>query len=68
MNDPWYWVGHVEPGPSPVCGTESRVKWTGVGSAVVEMDLLFLGTDGVAGSSMVQAREICVPTPAVGSG
>ncbi len=42
--------------------------WTGVGSAVVEMDLLILGTDGMAGSTTVQAREVCDPTPAIGSG
>ena len=68
LNDPWYWVGHVAPGPNPVCGTESKSRWTGVGTMVGKMDLLILGTYGVAGSSVIQAREVCDPTPAIGSG
>ena len=44
------------------------MKWTDVGTMVVELEQVILGTYGVAGSGVVQAREICVPTPAIGSG
>ena len=76
--DLWYWVGDVAPKP---IATESKVRWTGVVTMVVGLDQLILGTDGVAGldqlmlgtdgvagSSAVQARKVCVPTPAIGSG
>ena len=42
--------------------------WTGVESAMVEMELLILGTDGVAGSGVIQDREVSDPTPAIGGG
>ena len=47
---------------------EMEVVWTGVETTVGETDVLILGTDGVAGREMVQAREICDPTPAISSG
>jgi len=35
---------------------------------MVEMELLILGTDGVAGSGVIQDREVSDPTPAIGGG
>ena len=42
--------------------------WTGVETTVEETEVRDLGTDGVAGREVVQARKICDPTPAISSG
>ena len=44
---------------------EVWVDWRG--DMVVELDQLILGTDGVAGSGVVQDREPSDPTPAIRS-
>ena len=65
MNDPWYWVGDVAPEP---IATESKVRWTGVVAMVAGLEQVILGTDGVAGSGVIQDREVSDPTPAISSG
>ena len=66
------WAGHpcgrVEASASFSANRYGQGAWTAVETGVAETDVRILGTDGVAGREMVQAREICDPTPANTSG